>query len=67
MLKQPAAPFERLEFHGDSVSLDTEGKVLVSLQDTLIYFQNIMNLHSPKGGHFLKLEHIHLQMILRLN
>lgn len=28
-LKQPAAPFERLEFHGDSVSLDTEGKVLV--------------------------------------
>jgi hypothetical protein len=28
-LKQPAAPFERLEFHGDSVSLDTEGKVIV--------------------------------------
>jgi hypothetical protein len=28
-LKQPAAPFERLEFHGDSVSLDTSGKVLV--------------------------------------
>lgn len=28
-LGKPAAPFERLEFHGDSVSLDTSGKVLV--------------------------------------
>lgn len=59
-LRKPASPFERLEFLGDSVTIDTEGKVLVlpsgnpdilpSHNEYVLNSNRLTILESPFGG-----------------